>query len=67
MPEPRLFRLAVEAVAISAVHKGGEGWSLRIMKRRGDESWANAFKMTYDRLSSAELIDVLCAEAENLL
>ncbi len=67
MLEPRLFRLAVESVVIRCNHRGAAGWDLVIQKRRGDESWAEAFSMSYSSLTSAELIDVLCAEAENLL
>lgn len=61
LDQPRLFRLAVEAVTVSAHFDMGRGWHVAITARRGDETWQEATQEVYDCLSSSELVDVLCA------
>jgi len=59
MDQQRLFRLAVEAIAVNA-HRGPDGsWQLVIRTRRGDELWADVDGDTYDHLSTTELADVV--------
>jgi hypothetical protein len=58
----RLFRLAVEAIAVSAHFEPGSGWRLVVSARRQGESWDEARSATYDALSTPELFDVLCAD-----
>ena len=67
MQEQRLFRLAYEAIALTANYRPGEGWRLTVTARRQDESWAEAHQATYDCLSTDELADVICCEASDRL
>jgi len=62
MQEQRLFRLAPEAVIISAYYEPAEGWRLRAVVRRQDESWSEAGESLYWRMTSQELVDVICEE-----
>lgn len=61
MHQLRMFRLAPEALTINAHHVGGEGWSLKVQMRRGDETWQDAYTEQYTHLTTAELVDVLDA------
>lgn len=63
MSQMRLFRLAPEVVSCHATFVGGEGWRLRIVVRRQDESFGDAYVCDYSHLSTAELLDVISAEA----
>lgn len=67
MQQERLFRLAPEAVTLSAHFVPGQGWSATWSVRRGDEQWSDAYRADYSSLSSAELVDVIEAEASELL
>lgn len=67
MQEPRLFRLAPEAMHLQATFVAGQGWHLSIAMRRGDESWTDAYKATYSHLSTPELADTICSEVEHQL
>jgi hypothetical protein len=60
--QPRLFRLAIEAIAITAHYEPARGWTAGIIVRRGDESWDQALRRDYSCLSSTELVDVLDAD-----
>jgi len=64
MPEdqPRLFRAAPDAIAVHAHWSWPEGWHLRVMVKRADETYRDCTKADYDGLSAAELIDALDAE-----
>lgn len=62
LTDGRLFKLAVEALVVTAVFEPGEGWRVTVASRRQGEAWADARKVRYDRLSSAELEDVLALE-----
>lgn len=65
--EPRLFRLAVEAGHLHFTHTGGEGWTLTILVRRGDESWDDSTRLIYTHLTTRELLDVICESVTVLL
>lgn len=67
MEQARLFRLAVESGSITFQHVAGYGWRLTIVLRRGDESWTDARSVTYDRLSTAELLDTLYSHCDAML
>lgn len=62
METMRLFRLAPEAVSVSAHFVPREGWTLTVVVRRGDETFEEAHRETYGCLSTPELVDVLCAD-----
>lgn len=65
--EQRLFRLAHEAVSITAAYVGGQGWSVTVRLRRGDESWSDAYSAQYSHLSTSEMVDVIECELLQLL
>jgi hypothetical protein len=66
MDQERLFRLAVEALTVSA-HRDGYGrWHIALRARRGDEGWQDGYWASYELLTSAELVDVLAAELDRL-
>ena len=67
MRQERLFRLAVESGSCTFQHVAGYGWRLTITVRRGDESWTEARSATYDRLSTAELLDTLYSHLDAIL
>jgi hypothetical protein len=67
MIEPRLFVLAPEAFHCQATFVAGAGWRLRVGMRRQGESWSDAALTEYSHLSTAELLDVICAEASRHL
>lgn len=67
MHEPRLFRLAPEAVTVAAIHYPGQGWYLRVCVRRQDETWAEAPKEQYERLSTPELADAVECTLQTML
>ncbi len=66
MIENRLFRLAVEDIALNAHCEPGQGWSLRVAKRRQGEPWGDTPWEEYSKLSNAELLDVVLAELSRL-
>lgn len=62
MTEQRMFRLAVEAITVSA-HRDVMGrWTFVISARRGDEGWDEAYTATHTLLSTDEFLYVLDAE-----
>lgn len=65
--EQRLFRLAYEAISLSAVFEPGQGWRVTIAARRQDERWDEAHREVYSRLSTDELADVVCVEVSDRL
>ena len=67
MTQQRLFRLAVDVMHFGMSYAPGAGWHLSVAARRGDESWEDAYRADYSRLTTAELLDVLASEAESLL
>jgi hypothetical protein len=67
MAQQRLFRLAVEAVHLTAVHTGADGWRLTVGYRRQDEPWSSAYRVDYDHLSSSELADIVGEEIARAL
>ena len=67
MEQERLFRLAVESGSVAFQHVAGYGWRLTIVVRRGDESWTDARSVTYDRLSTHELLDTMYAHLDRIL
>lgn len=64
--QERLFRLAVEALNVSAVHEWNRGWRVTIGARRQDEEWSDAGRRTYTYLTTEELFDVIVAELERI-
>lgn len=62
MQQVRLFRLAPESIAVQAFHVPGEGWRLRVLVRRQGESFEEAHDVSYDRLTTEELLDVISAD-----
>lgn len=65
--QERLYRLAVDAISITAVYRPGRGWELALRARRGDETWAEAHRGDYELLVSSELCQVICSELDNVL
>jgi len=65
--QPRLFRLAPEAMHCQASYVPGEGWQLTVGVRRQDEQWPDSARRTFSHLSTEELLDVLDACARCLL
>ena len=65
--QERLFRLALDALNVHAIHMGRQGWRVSIGGRRGDEDWPAAQTRVYDFLSTPELFDVIVCELEQLL
>lgn len=64
MEQTRLFRLAVEAGSVSFHHEPGRGWCLTMALRRGDETWQEASRETYERLTTVELLDVVASHLD---
>lgn len=62
--QERLFRLAHEAIAITARYDAGEGWFVTLHFRRGDETWEQARSSTYSHLSAYELYTAITHELE---
>jgi hypothetical protein len=62
MDQQRLFRLAPEAMFVTANYVPGEGWRLTASMRRQDEPWSSAYRVTYSHLTSPELSDVILSE-----
>jgi hypothetical protein len=60
--QARLFRLAVEAIAISAIYEPGRGWRLHVNARRQGEEWSESRLCAYECLTTPELVDVLSAD-----
>lgn len=67
MAQERLFRLAVEAGAVTFWHVPREGWHLQIRLRRGDEPWQEVEGETYDHLTTVELLDVVASHLDEHL
>ena len=67
MDEPRLFRLAPEAMHLQATYVAGVGWHVTIGMRRQDEQWTGSYRATYTHLTTAELADVVCEELAGML
>lgn len=65
--QQRLYRLAVEAIALTAWWEPGRGWQVALRLRRGDESWSDSERADYSVLSSPELVDVIGAELARVL
>lgn len=65
--QERLFRLAPEVIHTQAVYVIGEGWRFVVTMRRQGEDWADAVRVEYSRLSTSELMDVVCEELANQL
>ena len=63
----RMFRLAIDALDISAFYEHRIGWHLSIRMRRGDESWGDVQPELYDRLSTDELADVIATSVAEQL
>lgn len=61
MDEQRLFRLAVEAGAVTFQHVPGEGWRCVLWTRRGDEEWSDSERDFYSHLTTRELLDTIGA------
>lgn len=62
MPQERLFNVAPDSLALSAVHVLGEGWRLTLSTRTSGEEWSDRSRATYSHLSTAELLDVIDSE-----
>lgn len=60
--QPRLFRLAVEALNVHAHFEPGYGWVMGISVRRQGEGNSEGHHATYRNLTTSELVDVICAE-----
>lgn len=60
--QDRLFHLAAEAITITAVHEGPQGWRCMVAMRRQGESWDEAYRASYSGLTTVELEEVLCNE-----
>ncbi len=62
-----LYRTAVTDLHVQAHHSVGRGWEVRVGARRQLETWGEADKSSYDFLSTAELLDVVCAALGRIL
>jgi len=67
MDQPRMFRLAVDAIDVSAFYEHRIGWHLCVRTRRADESWGDVQPELYERLTTDELVDVIEASLRNEL
>lgn len=67
MTQERLFRLAVEAMHLHVTFVPGDGWHFTVTYRRQGESWSDAYRVDYDRLSTSELADLLGEEVGGAL
>lgn len=67
MQQLRMFRLAPEAIVVSAHFTPREGWTASVQMRRQDELWSEVQPSVYGCLTTSELYDVLCAELERQL
>ena len=59
MDQQRLFVLAVEAIALTAVFVPGQGWSVKIGMRRQAESWGAEPWTEYSHMTTAEMLDTI--------
>lgn len=64
---PLSLKLAVEALAVTAGFRPGSGWEVSLQSRRQAGSWGDGYAVTYDNLTTAELLDVLYVELEHAL
>lgn len=62
MAQERLFRLAPDAIVITAQHTHHEGWKLSLRVHRGDELWADSYSVVHSHMSTAELLTAVEAE-----
>lgn len=67
MDQLRAFRLAPEALAVTALYHPGQGWALLVRVRRGDEEWSETTPDLYQSLTTEEMADALDASARSLL
>lgn len=65
--QERLFRLAMEAITFQAHYRPGEGWTVRVRARRGDETWEQSREGVYSHLNAAELATAVACELETAL
>lgn len=63
MKQEPLFRLALEALVITAFYEPAEGWRLRVLAHRQGEPWSDGAETLYFRLTTSELADVIACEA----
>lgn len=59
MDQQALFKLAVDAVSMTAGYEHGRGWWLHLMFRRGHHAWADAEVRHFECLTADELLDAL--------
>jgi hypothetical protein len=57
----RLLPGEPEAVSILATYVVGQGWTLQIGVRRQFQSWGEASRGTYERLTTPEMVSTLDA------
>lgn len=67
MDQLRLFKLAPEAVTITAQWHSFDGWQVILRLRRSGEAWTDAYRADYTHLTTVEMVDVLMAELDALL
>ena len=67
MHQDQLFKLAPEALSVSARFVGGEGWSVVVAMRRQGEPGESAYRATYSHLGTSELADVIEREVASQL
>ena len=66
MPEERLFRPALAGVLIQAGWRYPDGWHVWLSTRREGESWESSLGDRYERLGTAEALDVMAAQVDVL-
>lgn len=54
-----LFQAALAAVSIQARYEYPDGWTVQVNVRREGEQWSDSGKARYDRLATAEALDVI--------
>lgn len=62
MQEERLFALATEAIALTAIFVVGDGWRVTVTSRAQGEPYSDELTARYSHLTTAELADVTCEE-----
>jgi len=62
LQEP-LFHSPAEVLHFGCSREKDGSWSLRVTMRREGQRWDDAYRADYERLSSAELADVIALEA----
>lgn len=62
MHDEQLFPLPPAVIHIDLTYVEGMGWHMGVISRLAGESWSNPRRTHYDRLTHAELLEVVWSE-----